>query len=1093
MVKKIFFSLFFFIFFTRLVSSGYEYSLTMDNNKAMTSINKQYQNIQKYKDFCNVVSLQISNIEKKIKNDTESSKKLIDFCGILYKLLENVATEIVVIEEKLKIKLKYLYDFFSLTFNVATIGECSEEYNELIFKHDCACWYVMILKLQKINKKLDDTKMHESEKHCAALPIENKVYDNLYISELYDEDLFVELGKIQDSIIKILKELYVFQEDVLHEKLIIEKKILENNISILEKKLKKVRKNIFFNNTVYEYKKNSYKKSQKNIIMKKNKADKELSDCIDKKKDIDDFNKLFLNFRESVGGLKESIAVNNIEENIIFFLKSVMVEMLSIELFCNCKNASIIDALYLISQKEVSVNNLHNTLRDIHYQLYKNMYCASKEKIQKYIEQIRSILDGINEYKVPIKMEIIKSMHQYKEALKVLKNDFFEIMCSAKFLYKELQDKIFWSRSENSIEFNKIKNFFLEMKLFFKELKNKFLPTIYTIYSQFIAINQFSIMQLVYLLLCFLFILITSFIYKFFFEKLFYIIDSIEMQSYYMRKISLFISIVANHSIFFFVWLNLLFLVYFKIIDYYYINTIFYLFSIPIAIYFMYFIGKNNFQKNMYNEHSGNMAISNIKQFFFNHWGISVIVSLFFFRLALISLVYGNAHKVILVLQFIIMQSELILFFKKREVMQRIINFNLFSDNVKKYITHYYQLIIFFLTVVILMSNPYVGYGNQVFYFFSRFLISLFCVWVWNFIFELVKNYSVYIFFIFEEGEARNMVRNAKLLYVLFLLFFYMITMVTMIYVILNMWGYDVNFSFMTNLIYKNLIPQNNGGEIAFFSLYNLYTPIFYIVKGYVISYLVNTLVLSKILDLIVLGQTMQNTIMILIRYIIISTFFILGLCIAGLEGIIVKLGTLIVGFSFALKEPVADFICYFIILIQCPIKVGDLIRINREGGGGEPEVTGIVRSIKGRTTIIRQRNGQTVIVPNSLIVKRAIFNWTYYKSGFISIEDFVVTIDRSVDVDYIKNIILKVIETHPAVLKNPAPLIRCENITSVGYDFLVRGYISPDRANDQWDIASQLRILLIKKLKQENIHFAIPSYNIYTKTIESACKNIHE
>jgi small-conductance mechanosensitive channel len=223
----------------------------------------------------------------------------------------------------------------------------------------------------------------------------------------------------------------------------------------------------------------------------------------------------------------------------------------------------------------------------------------------------------------------------------------------------------------------------------------------------------------------------------------------------------------------------------------------------------------------------------------------------------------------------------------------------------------------------------------------------------------------------------------------------------------------------------------------------------------------------------------MQNTIMTLLKYIIVCSWFIIGLCTAGLQSIINKLGALIIALSFALKEPVADFISYFIILIQCPIKIGDVIKINKEGGGADIEVVGIVRAINSRTTVIRQKNSQTILVPNSIILKRSICNWTYHKSGFTAIEDFCITIDKKHDPEIIKNLLIKIIENYPAILKNPIPLIRCENITPIGYDFLIRGYIAIERASDMWDIASHLRILIAKKLDIENINFAVPEYKI--------------
>ena len=48
----------------------------------------------------------------------------------------------------------------------------------------------------------------------------------------------------------------------------------------------------------------------------------------------------------------------------------------------------------------------------------------------------------------------------------------------------------------------------------------------------------------------------------------------------------------------------------------------------------------------------------------------------------------------------------------------------------------------------------------------------------------------------------------------------------------------------------------------------------------------------------------------------VVETFglLVVGVNLSGLGSIITKLGALIIALSFALKEPVADFISYFII-----------------------------------------------------------------------------------------------------------------------------------------------------------------------------------
>ncbi len=50
---------------------------------------------------------------------------------------------------------------------------------------------------------------------------------------------------------------------------------------------------------------------------------------------------------------------------------------------------------------------------------------------------------------------------------------------------------------------------------------------------------------------------------------------------------------------------------------------------------------------------------------------------------------------------------------------------------------------------------------------------------------------------------------------------------------------------------------------------------------------------------------------------------------------------------------------------------------------------------------------------------------------------------------------------------------MRLEGFTEFGYQFLIRGFLSSNHTLDQWDIASDIRFALVKRLKENNITLA--------------------
>ena len=75
---------------------------------------------------------------------------------------------------------------------------------------------------------------------------------------------------------------------------------------------------------------------------------------------------------------------------------------------------------------------------------------------------------------------------------------------------------------------------------------------------------------------------------------------------------------------------------------------------------------------------------------------------------------------------------------------------------------------------------------------------------------------------------------------------------------------------------------------------------------------------------------------------------------------------------SLAAQDTLADAISGFIILADQPYRIGDRIEIQGEGTWGDVVEIGI------RTTRIRTRDNRMVIVPNSIISKNQVVNYTF-------------------------------------------------------------------------------------------------------------------
>lgn len=69
----------------------------------------------------------------------------------------------------------------------------------------------------------------------------------------------------------------------------------------------------------------------------------------------------------------------------------------------------------------------------------------------------------------------------------------------------------------------------------------------------------------------------------------------------------------------------------------------------------------------------------------------------------------------------------------------------------------------------------------------------------------------------------------------------------------------------------------------------------------------------------------------------------------------------------------------------------------------------------------------------------------------------------------------LNVLSNSINILKNPAPIVWLWDFVENGYQFLVRGYVGFDKVQDQWQIASEIRLEMVKTLRANGIEVASP------------------
>ena len=125
-----------------------------------------------------------------------------------------------------------------------------------------------------------------------------------------------------------------------------------------------------------------------------------------------------------------------------------------------------------------------------------------------------------------------------------------------------------------------------------------------------------------------------------------------------------------------------------------------------------------------------------------------------------------------------------------------------------------------------------------------------------------------------------------------------------------------------------------------------------------------------------------------------------------------VVLAALGVGLGFGLQEIVSNFVCGIILLLERPIRIGDIVTV--------AGTTGKVDRINIRATTIVNGDNQSMIVPNREFITGNLVNWTL-KDKILRVA-IKLSVAYGTDPDRVVSLLLAIARQDPDVLLNPAP-----------------------------------------------------------------------
>ena len=226
----------------------------------------------------------------------------------------------------------------------------------------------------------------------------------------------------------------------------------------------------------------------------------------------------------------------------------------------------------------------------------------------------------------------------------------------------------------------------------------------------------------------------------------------------------------------------------------------------------------------------------------------------------------------------------------------------------------------------------------------------------------------------------------------------------------------------------------------------------------------------NKILEKRIREPGARYSIATILRYLIVFVGFVFIVQSAGLNmsSLGLMAGALGVGIGFGLQNLFSDFVSGIILLFDSSVKVGDVIDVDG--------LVCTVTKIKLRTTQVLTRDDKYILLPNTLLTKNRIINWTHNIEN--SRFDIAVGVDYSSDVDLVMKLMKEAAVEQAGVDKSPEPFVRFSQYGDSALMFTV--YFWSANVFRVENIKSDIRKKIFYKFTENNIVIPFPQRTLH-------------
>jgi small-conductance mechanosensitive channel len=280
----------------------------------------------------------------------------------------------------------------------------------------------------------------------------------------------------------------------------------------------------------------------------------------------------------------------------------------------------------------------------------------------------------------------------------------------------------------------------------------------------------------------------------------------------------------------------------------------------------------------------------------------------------------------------------------------------------------------------------------------------------------------------------------------------------------------NVVYEFLGSIFFREL----SIGSMTF-SLSKIVLFVFIIWLSIIASRVIKMVLRTDVLDKLSLKKGIPRMITAITQFALITIGLLMAVRAIGmpLDQLTIIFSAFSVGIGFGLQNIFNNLVSGVILLFEREVQIGDIIEVG--------SLMGTVKSMGIRSSHVRTFEGADVIVPNGQLISKEVVDWTLSdKSRRIEI---ISGVAYGSDVHLVKKLLMQIIDEHPDVKPDPAPLVLFNGMGESSLDFRLLFWT----ANfEEWlRIRSEVVFAIHDVLNENGITIPFPQRDLHLKTVD--------